>query len=248
MAEKTIKNAWSMLIKLGAEENLKKLQSGELYMKNLQYYVDLEKGTSDENVGDMYDGQMLLRDVKISMYSVDTNRFLGQIIAPKASMNLGYLKCPVFCMYMFDYRNHTSEELNGNILKVRYQFTEEQLEKLPNFGTHALIIKNGNEFVDRVKNGLLANNIGYTRDSVQYYACNNLEHLKQVNGDNSRIAFWKRDKYAYQQEYRFLAHTEVDDFLSINIGDISDITELISMDELLNTCLEIEFQVKEKVE
>lgn len=248
MAEKTIKNAWSMLIKLGAEENLKKLQSGELYMKNLQYYVDLEKGASDENVGDMYDGQMLLRDVKISMYSVDTNRFLGQIIAPKASMNLGYLKCPVFCMYMFDYRNHTGEELNGNILKVRYQFTEEQLEKLPNFGTHALIIKNGNEFVDRVKNGLLANNIGYTRDSVQYYACNNLEHLKQVNGDNSRIAFWKRDKYAYQQEYRFLAHTEVDDFLSINIGDISDITELISMDELLNTCLEIEFQVKEKVE
>ena len=143
MAEKTIKNAWSMLIKLGAEENLKKLQSGELYMKNLQYYVDLEKGASDENVGDMYDGQMLLRDVKISMYSVDTNRFLGQIIAPKASMNLGYLKCPVFCMYMFDYRNHTGEELNGNILKVRYQFTEEQLEKLPNFGTHAFIIKNG---------------------------------------------------------------------------------------------------------
>ena len=41
-----------MLMKFGSEENLKKLQNGQLYMKNLQYYVDLEKTTDDEDVGD----------------------------------------------------------------------------------------------------------------------------------------------------------------------------------------------------
>ena len=64
MKEKTIENAWSILLKFGKEENLQKLRAGQFYMKNLQYYVDLEKGTSDEDVGDMYDGQMMLQDVK----------------------------------------------------------------------------------------------------------------------------------------------------------------------------------------
>ena len=55
MKEKTIENAWSILLKFGKEENLQKLQAGQFYMKNLQYYVDLEKGTSDEDVGDISD-------------------------------------------------------------------------------------------------------------------------------------------------------------------------------------------------
>ena len=48
---------------------------------------------------------------------------------------------------MFDYRNHVDEHLEGDNLTVRYQFTEEQLEKMPNFGDSVLIIKNGNEYI-----------------------------------------------------------------------------------------------------
>ena len=244
MADKTVKDGWSMLMKFGSEKNLKKLQAGQLYMKNLKYYVDLEKTTDDEDVGDKYDGQMMLQDVKISMFTVDTHEFIAQFDAPSASMNLGYLACPVFCMFMFDYRNHVEEHLEGENLTVKYQFTEEQLKKMPNLGESVLIIKNGDEFVNRVKKGLLDAGYGFTRDHVQYYAFNNVEHLKQVQKDNSRIAFWKRDKYSYQQEYRFLIHDFVDDYLSVNIGDISDITQLIRTEELLNTYLEITFKVK----
>lgn len=57
MSDKTVKEGWSMLMKFGSEENLKKLHAGQLYMKNLKYYVDLEKTTDDEAVGDKYDGQ-----------------------------------------------------------------------------------------------------------------------------------------------------------------------------------------------
>lgn len=244
MGEKKVKDGWLMLMKFGSEENLKKLQSGQLYMKNLKYYVDLEKTTDDEDIGDQYDGQMVLQDVKISMFTVDTHEFIAQLDAPSASMNLGYLECPVFCMYMFDYRNHVDEHLEGDNLTVRYQFTEEQLEKMPNFGDSVLIIKNGNEFVNRVKKGLLDAGYGFTRDHVQYYGFNNIEHLKQVQKDNSRIAFWKRDKYKYQQEYRFLIHDFVDDHLSVDIGDISDITDLLKTEDLLNTYIEITFKVK----
>lgn len=245
MKEKTIQDGWSLLMKFGSEENLKKLQAGQLYMKNLKYYVDLEKTTDDEDVGDKYDGQMVLQDIKINMYTVDTNKFIAQFNAPTASMDLRYLQCPVFCMFMFDYRNHVEEHLDGENLTVKYQFTEEQLKKMPNFGDSVLIIKNGDEFVNRVKKGLLDAGYGFTRDYVQYYAFNNVEHLKQVQKDNSRIAFWKRNKYSYQQEYRFLVHDFVDDYLSVDIGDISDITQLLRTEELLNTYLEITFKVKE---
>ncbi len=245
MKEKTIQDGWSLLMKFGSEENLKKLQAGQLYMKNLKYYVDLEKTTDDEDVGDKYDGQMVLQDIKINMYTVDANKFIAQFNAPTASMDLGYLQCPVFCMFMFDYRNHVEEHLDGENLTVKYQFTEEQLKKMPNFGDSVLIIKNGDEFVNRVKKGLLDAGYGFTRDYVQYYAFNNVEHLKQVQKDNSRIAFWKRNKYSYQQEYRFLVHDFVDDYLSVDIGDISDITQLLRTEELLNTYLEITFKVKE---
>lgn len=228
-----------MLLKFGSEVNLKKLQLGHLYMKNLQYYVDLEKTTSDENVGDKYDGQMVLQDVEVSMLTADTHQFLGQFSASNASVNLGYLKCPVFCMFMFDYRNHTSEKLDGDILKVRYEFTPEQLKNLPNFGESVLIIKNGDEFINRIKARLLSKGIGYSRDFVSYYGCNNSEHVKQIQKDNLRIAYWKRQKYEYQQEYRFIAHTEVDDYLSIHIGDISDISQLVKTEDLLNTYMEL---------
>ena len=91
MPDKTVKDGWSMLMKFGSEKNLRKLQAGQLYMKNLKYYVDLEKTTDNEDVGDKYDGQMMLQDVKISMYTVDTHEFIAQFDAPSASMNLGYL-------------------------------------------------------------------------------------------------------------------------------------------------------------
>ena len=155
MEEKTVENGWTMLMKFGSKKNLKKLREGQLYMKNLKYYVDLEKTTDDEDVGDKYDGQMVLRDVKISMVTVDTNELVAQFNAPSASMNLGYLGCPVFCMFMFDHRNHVDEQLAGDVLTIKYQFTKEQLERIHNFGDSVLIIKNGNEFIKRVKDGLL---------------------------------------------------------------------------------------------
>ena len=36
MKEKTIQDGWSLLMKFGSEENLKKLQAGQFYMKNLK--------------------------------------------------------------------------------------------------------------------------------------------------------------------------------------------------------------------
>lgn len=248
MVCKSAKDGWFLLMKFSSEENLQKLRSGQLYMKNLQYYVNFEKATEDQNIGDEFEGQVILENVNIRMYDYETGAFFTQMDAQTTSMNLGYLKCPVFCMFMFDYRNHTEEELTDDILRVRYQFTEEQLFKLPQFGSHVLIIKNGDEFMNRVKNGLLREGYGFTRDLVNYYDGNRIEHAREVAADEKRIAFWKRQKYAYQQEYRILIDAQVDDYLSVDIGDLRDITELVTTSNLLNTYTEVTFRTQLDVE
>lgn len=45
-----------------------------------------------------------------------------------------------------------------------------------------------------------------------------------------------------------MVHDFVDDHLSVDIGDISDITDIVKTEELLNTYLEIQFKVKQTEE
>ena len=56
----------TILMKFGKEKNLKSLQSGLMYMKNLAYYVGQEKKDSDDVIGDQYDGVMLMQDMQIN--------------------------------------------------------------------------------------------------------------------------------------------------------------------------------------
>ena len=238
MSVQGIEDAIHILIKFGSQKNIKSLQSGQFYMKRLQYYIDLEKSTSDEMVGDEYEGQMLLTDVKVSLFTHDTHEYLGKIHAPTSSFNLGYSNNPVFCMYMYDFRNYFSEEIRDELLHIRYGFSSEQYEKIKDFGESALVITNTNEFFNRVDLAFKKRGISYCRDLVSYYDGNIIQHLKEVQANNSRIAFWKRQKYAFQQEYRFFAYTEVADNLTLDIGDISDISQVLTTEQLLNTYME----------
>lgn len=245
MSRKTIENAWSMLIKFGLKENLEKLIMGQLYMKNLKYYNELENISSNEYVGDKYDGHIVIQNSEISLYKIDSNELITKIETPILSLDLGYLQSPIFCMFMFDFRNCVKKDFEGNKLITEYQFSEYQREKLRNFGDYALIIKNGKEFITRIKNAFLTNNYNFSSGFVQYYNSNNVEQMRQINEKNSQIAFWKRDKYSYQQEYRILVYDSVEDFLSIDIGNISDITSLIKTDELLNIGFKITYNIEQ---
>lgn len=239
-----IKDRFFMLIKFGSRENLEMLQQGKVHMENLQFYIDFENATDDEDVGDKFDGLSPLQDVTISMYTVDSHKLITQFSPPIVTMNFGYTKSPVFCMFILDYRNNTSTMLNGDELHVRFNFLDEQKEKLVKFGDSALLITNQEEFFARMKKGLNDAGISYTRDRVKYYEGNNLEHIQAIQDNNARIGFWKRKKYEYQQEYRFLAFdTMIDDPAIIDIGNLSDISRLESTEVILNICAEVKHKL-----
>ena len=57
--------------------------------------------------------------------------------------------------------------------------------------------------------------------------------------EKQTIAFCKRRKYNYQNEYRFVINSTIgelstDDHIILNIGDISDITQKVKLQELID--------------
>lgn len=112
----------TILMKFGKEKNLKSLQSGLMYMKNLAYYVGQEKKDSDDVIGDQYDGVMLMQDMQINIKDIATKNVLVSINAPKATMDFGYMKYPVFCMFRYDERNKLSETTIPNFIFLHISF------------------------------------------------------------------------------------------------------------------------------
>lgn len=225
----------NLLIKFGEEKNIESLQNGTLYMKNLKYYINREIETGDNTVGDKYDGLFPVNYCDLKFYNSETKEKVFCIPKAKLVFDLGYTMCPTFCMFLFDKINITER----NEKCARHEFTEEQREKLKGFGTHALIISNPEEFINRVKKGFLSNNMSVAYDKVNYYNDNELRHKEDIETDNSRIAFWKRDIYSYQQELRFFGfNSKVQDFCKIDIGSLHDISQIIETEHLLNTYAE----------
>lgn len=89
-------HGFTILLKFGTEKNLKSLQSGTMYMKNLAYYVNQEKKDSDDVIGDQYDGVMLMQNMKVDIMDPATHDIIMSLSAPKATMEFGYMQYPVF--------------------------------------------------------------------------------------------------------------------------------------------------------
>lgn len=232
------------LIKFGTKSNIKSLQRGCLYMKNLLYYINLEKASSSTSggQGDMFEGQLVQKDVTIVISDLITNTTLAQTKAEWAAIDFGYQKYPVFCMFMLDSRNLVAQKIEGDKIKS-HRFTAGQVNKMQReFGDYALMIDYP-KFIQRVKDGLNSANIEYIEGQVWYYEPNDSDYFKAVHNDHLEAVFWKQKSYAFQQEFRILALKKVNDHLAIDIGDISDISLLFKTQDLLNLQIDFVFDV-----
>lgn len=249
MEEKHAQNGFPfILIKFGHKERLEDLQKGCLYMKNLLYFIGLEKGnpTDGGGQGDMFEGQFVMYNPTVEIRNFHTKSLAYRGSANFSATGYGYEKYPVFCMFMVDSRNFVDKQIDGNKLKRSYQFTTEQVDRIAKeFGDYALMVFDADEFIHRIKNGLaVAGVTKYTKGKVRYYGPNDFDYFKDIHTDSLGAAFWKRESFAFQQEYRILAHKKVPDHLEINIGDIGDISQLLKAKDLLNSQIDIIFNIQ----
>lgn len=236
-----IEKALAWLVKFGERDHMEQLQNGELYMHSLQYYIDLEKDKGNRIVGDKYEGKLPIKNVQMTIFDSKTHKEILSLSGSSATFDFGMSKYPVFCSLMFDNENRLLEDENepiekeGEITAVfEYGFTEKQRNEMSEFGDTAVIIHNVPEFIRRIEKAAKDAGVHVGHGPVSYYHDNDREHIMQVMGQHGAAPLWKRDKYKDQREYRFYLDCEIADHMILNIGDIHDISALLSAEEFLN--------------
>ena len=125
-----VQEALVILMKFQNRDKLEMLQNGIMYMKPLQYYIDLEKKSTKKFVADQLEAKTkgVFNNLKIIDNESD-EIFLESPIA-QTTLSLGYEKNPVFCMFSFDMRNCSKEIVHGDKLEYKMAFTEKQKVEL----------------------------------------------------------------------------------------------------------------------
>lgn len=213
------------LIKFQDKDKIDSIRKGKIYMKSLKWYREHENEDGNTIVGDEFEGVLYLSDAKL--FFPTTNELINvQHEAVQTSFSNDF----VFCMFGM-YPNKTS-----------FKFSKEQKDELSTFGNTALIITNREEFIRRMIEKAQEENIKIYNDFVRYYSnkTDNINIIHSLTQGMQNIAFWKRDRYILQQEYRFLLHsvnTENDHYI-LDIGDISQISTVIDTTSVLNSTID----------
>lgn len=210
------------LIKFQSYDRIQKLQQGLLYMKNLDYYRELEKTSGDNMVGDLFEGMLHVNEAKLIIPESGEEIIIEDDLIP-TSFSDSY----AFCMF----------GINSNI--QTFQFTDEQKKEICKFGDTALIITDRDEFFRRIFIAADKEKLKGFHGFVKYYdeKVNSVNLLASLINGMENVAFWKRDTYRYQQEYRFIIQMEEinKDYYELNIGNIEDISKIIKTSSLLNS-------------
>lgn len=221
-------------IKIKSSDVIKSIRSGNLWFTSLKYYRDLYENSEDDTIGDKYEGKLIVNDfefISSEMPKYNTNGIVKQHAFSTVNQN-DY----VFCLF----------SVHGGQQNINeFIFNDEQREKLLNFGDTALIFKDFGKFSAKVKLAVQEKNYILSQNEVNYYdpTKNDNRTIDLLKKGMSNIVFHKTNKYEYQQEYRFTIPFEgkySDDkkFLTdINIGDISDITEVVPTEQLLGAII-----------
>lgn len=212
------------LIKFQSAERIKSLREGHLYAKTLRYYRDLEKETGDDEIGDEFEAMWHINEDFLRFPDTGETISLNDTLIPTANSN-DFVFC-IFGIY---------PALN------LFTFTDEQKEKMLSFGDTALIVLDSEELIRRVFSA--AKKAGYEPHfgPVQYFnpAEDNANMIISALKGMWNIAFWKRDKYTYQQEGRFVfTPGNGEDHIELDIGDISDITAVLPSKIILTAMVE----------
>lgn len=211
------------LIKIQHREYIESLQSGCIYMNSLAYYRKKYAETEDDTIGDPCEGKWVIHNGALYSPATGEVRTLNSSALPTENEN-DY----VFCMF----------SINPEI-SDKFLFNDEQKQKLIDFGDTALIITDIPEFFQRIKRCVISEGISFDSNFVNYYdeKIDDIFRLESYSRKGIKsVVFHKRKQYEYQQEYRFtVPNIPGQDVVKLEIGDISDISIMISTSDLFNS-------------
>lgn len=208
------------LIKFKSRKLVESLQTGTVYLNCLKWFRDYEDDAGNVVVGDSFEGMLHVNEGQLIIQNTGKNEKLNNSLLRTVSSN-----AYVYCMTYIDPK---ADE---------FRFSESQKTEFREFGDSALVIYDSNEFLRRIKAAAKEQGYRVFLSNVHYYDpnedCANV-WVSLLNGMHN-IAFWKRNSYMKQQEFRIVIPDDGYslDHLELKIGDISDISEIFSIEEVL---------------
>jgi hypothetical protein len=216
------------LVKFQTEERIRQLQSGKMHMKSLKWYR--EYAQSSASIGDDYEGMFHINKATIYVTPLESSESATIEDINNGLMMTKHMNDFVFCMFGI--------KPNAD----NFQFTDEQKREMLSFGDTALLITDFEQFCKRIQDALRSAAVPLAdihHGFVLYYDENvdSVNLLCSLISGMHNIAFQKRNRYAYQQEYRFLIPSDgrSEDFFELQIGDISDISKVYKSSQILNS-------------
>ena len=217
------------LIKFQNADRIEQFKQGKIWMNSLKVFREMAQKSPE--IGDDYEAVFHINEAVAHITPIDGG---STTMAPinNELMKTAHMNDFVFCMF----------GINPNV--NNFTFSEEQKEKMLEFGDTALIITDSDEFYKRIQSALKVKGIPLERafcGFVKYYdeSVDSVNVIVDLMRGMHNVAFQKRKDYAYQQEFRILVFN--DDVakrnIELDIGDISDISEVVSSKVALNGTL-----------
>lgn len=224
MEAKKIEVIGTPLIKFQSAERIVSLQQGHLYAKTLKYYREREQETGDADIGDEFEAMLHINEGYLRSRDTGETIELKDVLIPT-----GNSQDFVFCLFAI----YPSTQV--------FRFTDEQKTKMLSFGDTALVIQDSDAFIKRVLNAAKLKGFDAHFDAVRYYdpSVDSGNLIVSLLKGMWNIAYWKRERYSYQQEGRFVfTPGNGEDHIDLDIGDISDISTIFPSSAVLSALVE----------
>ncbi|MGG0545415.1 hypothetical protein ABEY63_26450 [Priestia aryabhattai] len=219
-------------------DHIDSLVRGNLHMNNLQYYIDLEKKTRIRGRGDKFEASQVYTGVQMEMYNGETDELIGTGTSESASILVEEnAKTPVFCLFAITAQDLRIVGENETHYITELDFPTEELEKMISEFSEKVVKIIPLEFFNRVTKTFKEKGYTYKTQLVKYddYSINSSERMDSYQNNSNEVVFWKEDCFKHQNEYRIaIKNRKIDEAIDVNIGDISDITEVLDARDLLD--------------
>lgn len=227
-----------MLFKVANLDRLQALQRGLLYMNSVDYFASLEgevgAALRRDELEDVY--LKLSSGIRNGVVSELALQIEGQdefVLGPETIMTLNLPRPETVMVYCFGSVSATPDGqipgLDDGLLRFSERFRE--------FGTHVLRITNLAEFSRRLS--LAVTNHPHLYNSPFFEGgYGQVDYVDFTDYSGSIGLFRKPIDYAWQREYRICYGAQSEALndrgaLELNIGDLSDITEITSLEKFI---------------
>jgi hypothetical protein len=212
------------------EEYARKFLSGELYMNPIGYF---QKYTDSDGElrGDPWEGIVACYqagdvNVQIGDMQIRSEEIVGQIVFQGNEI----LNCSAFCIYSL---NSTGfDKVSADTLDQFKKVLEIHRNNY-GLGSYCVVVNRANEFLGRIETGIRKAQVKGRGGLVEYFD----ENTKSGKFEEMKLGFHKREMFSHQREYRIVldAGVEHPEPYILDIGDLSDIAEMLTPEEFNRT-------------